>query len=129
MSDTNSFSATRARKKCGGFAETTAFERYGVKGKLKSQYICIMSTGLPRPGLVRSAHRGRIKLLRGYVSKSSAALNPLTITQLACELSMRGRSRTALLGPSHQLAVRMRIMRIIAPRMRSAYTCICIACV
>ena len=40
------------------------------------------------------------KLPRGYVSKSSASLNPLTITQLACELSMRGRSRTALLGPS-----------------------------
>ena len=33
-----------------------------------------------------------IKFLRGYVFKSSAALNPLTITQLACELSMRGRS-------------------------------------
>ena len=47
--------------------------------------ICIISTGLPRPGLARSAHRGRIKLLRGYVSKSNAALNPLTITQLACE--------------------------------------------
>ena len=31
MSNTNSFSATRARKKCGDFAETTAFERYGVK--------------------------------------------------------------------------------------------------
>ena len=31
MSDTNSFSATRARKQCGDFAETTAFERYGVK--------------------------------------------------------------------------------------------------
>ena len=25
--------------------------------------ICIMSTGLPRPGLARSAHHGRIKLL------------------------------------------------------------------
>ena len=34
--------------------------------------ICIMSTGL---GLARSAHRGRIKFLRGYVSKSSAAVN------------------------------------------------------
>ena len=69
-----------------------------------------MSTGLPRPGLARSAHGGRIRLLRGYViSKSSAALNPLTITQLPCELSVRGGSRTALLGPSHQLAVRMRI--------------------
>ena len=31
MRDTNSFSATRARKKCGDFAETTAFESYGVK--------------------------------------------------------------------------------------------------
>ena len=82
--------------------------------------ICIMSTGLPRPGLARSAHCGRIKLLRGYVSKSSAALNPLTTTQLACELSMRGRSLTALLGQSHQLAVRMRIMRIILLRMRIA---------
>ena len=64
-----------------------------------------MSTGLPRPHLARSAHRGRIKLLRGYVSKSSAALNPLTITQLACELSMRGRtaiySRIALYIPSY----------------------------
>ena len=46
-----------------------------------------MSTGLPRPGLARSAHRGRIKFLRGYVSKSSAAVNPLTITQLACEVA------------------------------------------
>ena len=36
------------------------------------------------------------KLLRGYVSKSSAALNPLTITWLACELSMRGRPVAAL---------------------------------
>ena len=34
-----------------------------------------MSTGLPRPGLARSAHHGRIKFLRGYVSKSSAAVN------------------------------------------------------
>ena len=38
MSDTNSFGATRARKKCGDFAEMTAFERYGVKKKRKSQY-------------------------------------------------------------------------------------------
>ena len=45
--------------------------------------ICIMSTGLPRPRLARSAHSGRMKLLWGYVSKSSAVLNRLTITQLA----------------------------------------------
>ena len=93
-------------KKCGDFAETTAFERYGVKTSEKANMH-------NEQRLARLAHRGRIKLLRGYVSKSSAALNPLTITQLACELSMRGRSRTALLGPTHQLAVRMRIMRII----------------
>ena len=72
--------------------------------KTSEKPICIMSTGLPRPRLARSAHRGRIKLLRGYVSKSIAALNPITITQLACELSMRGAvgrgSRTAFLGPS-----------------------------
>ena len=61
--------------KCGDFAEKTAFERYGVKTSEKAN-----STGLPRPRLARSAHRGRVKLLRGYVSKSTAALNPLTIT-------------------------------------------------
>ena len=53
--------------------------------KFMKFFIYIMSTGLPRPGLARSAHRGRIKLLNGYVSKSSAALNPLMITQIACE--------------------------------------------
>ena len=40
----------------------------------------------------------------GYVSKSSAALNPLTITQLACELSMHeryiGRGQRCLAHPS-----------------------------
>ena len=76
-----------------------------------------MSTGLPRPRLVHSAHRGRIKLLRGYVSKLGRCPKPTH--DHACELSMRGRSRTALLGPSHQLAVRLRIMRIIVPRMRT----------
>ena len=62
-----------------------------------------MSSGLPRPGLAHSAHSERIKLLRGYVSKSSAVPNPLTITQLACERP-RSRSRTALRVPVHQLA-------------------------
>ena len=64
MSDTNRFSATRAGKISLIL--------------LKRLPICIMSTGLPRPGLARSAHRGRIKFLRGYVSKSSAAVNPPT---------------------------------------------------
>ena len=68
-------------KRCDDFAETTAFdvrELYGVKTSEK-----IMSTGLPLPALARLAHRGRINLLTGYVSKSSAALNILMITQLA----------------------------------------------
>ena len=36
MSDTNSFSATRARKVRGDFAKTTAFGRYGVKTSEKA---------------------------------------------------------------------------------------------
>ena len=53
----------------GDFAETTAFEGYCVKTSGKANIIlCIISNGLPRPGLARSAHRERIKLLRGYVS-------------------------------------------------------------
>ena len=99
MSDTNSFSATRAWKKCGDFAETIAFERYGVKTSEKANMH--MSTGLPRPGLAHSAHRGQIDLLRGYVSKSSAALNPLTITQVACERELgRGPVRVAWSSPT-----------------------------
>ena len=35
MSDINSFSATRATE-CGDYAETTAFERYGVKTSEKA---------------------------------------------------------------------------------------------
>ena len=73
-----------------------------MAGKQAKKPICIMSTGLPRPGLARSAHRGRIKFLRGYVSKSSAAVNPLTITQLACErYVVRTSMRSALRGPAH----------------------------
>ena len=105
MSDTNSFSATRARKIMWRFAETTAFEiqfRYNAMYSMKTIEKANMHNQhwLPRPGLARSAHHERIRLLRGYASKSSAALTSLTITQLACELSMRGRSRMALLGPS-----------------------------
>ena len=92
------------------------FERYGMKTSEKANiyiYICIMSTGLPRPGLAHSAHRGRIKLLRGYVCKSSTALT-LTITQLACSckryVHVGTRSLTDLRVPAHQLAVRMRII-------------------
>ena len=36
ISDTNSFSVTRKEKYCGDFAETTAFERYGVKTSEKA---------------------------------------------------------------------------------------------
>ena len=82
-----------SEKECGDFAETTAFERYGVITSEKSQYTCIYSNQhwlkITSTRCSRSAHRGRIKLRRGYmyVSKSSTALNPPTITQLhvACE--------------------------------------------
>ena len=69
-----------------------------------------MSTGLPRPGLARSAHRGRIKFLRGYVSISSAAVNRPTHDH-AASLSEVARTsmRSVFRGPAHQLAVRMRI--------------------
>ena len=77
--------------------------------KTSEKSICIMSPGLSPPGLARSAHHGQTKLLRGYVSKSSAALNQLKIMQLACERP-RGRSQTVLRGPAHQFAVRMRII-------------------
>ena len=85
MSDTNSFSATRARTKINvAILLKQLRSAIWLENKRKKASF-IMSTGLPRPGLARSAHRRRIKLLRGYVSKSSAALNPLTITQLAYE--------------------------------------------
>ena len=75
------------KNKRGDFAETTAFERYGMKTSEKANnLLCIMSTGLTRPGLARSAHLGRMKLQRGYVSKSmQRCSNPLMITQQACE--------------------------------------------
>ena len=72
--------------------------------------ICIMSTGLPRPGLARSTHHGRIKFLRGYVSKSSAAVNRPTHDHAASLWEVaRTSMRSAFRGPAHQLAVRMRI--------------------
>ena len=80
MSDTNSFSATRAREKCGDFAETTAFERHGVKTSEKAN--------MHNEHWLTSTRFSPFSapwtnFLRGYASKSSAALNPLTITQLA----------------------------------------------
>ena len=46
------------------------------------------------------AHRGLIMSTGGYVSKSSATLNPLTIKQLACELrGIIGRGRRCLAHP------------------------------
>ena len=98
-----------------------------------------MSTGLPRPGLARSAHRGRTKFLRGYVSMSSTAVNRPTHDHAA---SLREVARTSMrsvfLGPAHQLAVRMRINNCThghnyfmaqatshAPAMHHAYTSNC----
>ena len=77
--------------------------------KQAKRAIFIMSTGLPGPGLTHSGHRGRIKLLRRFISKFSAALNPLMITHLACERP-RGRSWTTWHGAAHQLAVCMHIL-------------------
>ena len=51
--------------------------------------LAILLKRLRSRGLAHSAHRGRIKLQRGYVSKSSAALNPLTIMQLSSLLAER----------------------------------------
>ena len=64
---------------------------------------------------------------RGYVSKSSAALNPLTITQLACERYIAiawARSRIALRGPAHQLAVRRRIIITTHPPATAPGVCL-----
>ena len=72
MSEPTASVLQQHEKECDNFAETTVFERYGRKQAKKP--ICIISTGLSRPGLVSSAHHGRIKLLRGYISKSSTAL-------------------------------------------------------
>ena len=70
MSDTNSFSATMymymykgMKNNVADFAERTAFKRYGVKKSEKANMH--MSTGLPRPGLARSAHRGQIGVTKG----------------------------------------------------------------
>ena len=74
MSDTNRFSDTRAGKTTWRFCGKDCVREIWREKQAKKP-ICIMSTGLPRPGLARSAHRGRIKFLWGYVSKSSAAVN------------------------------------------------------
>ena len=72
--------------RCTYAARVTVFERYGMKTNknMPNQPICLNSAGLRGPGSAHLAHRVQIKLLRGYVSKSSAALNPLMITQLDC---------------------------------------------
>ena len=77
MSDTNRFSAKGMKTNVG-----ILLKRLRSRDIQAKKPICIMSIGLPQPGLAHSAHRGHIKLQRGFVSKSSAALNPLMITQL-----------------------------------------------
>ena len=65
-------SVLQGHEKCGDFAETTAFERCGVKTSEKAN--------------THNQHwLTSTRFSPFYVSKSSAALNPLTITQLACE--------------------------------------------
>ena len=36
-----------------------------MASKQAKKPICIISTGLPQPGLARSAHRGRIRVTKG----------------------------------------------------------------
>ena len=70
MGDTNSFCATRERKKCAEFAETTALERYGVKTSEKAN--------VHNEHWLTSTRFSQFSPLwinwvqRGYVSKSSA---------------------------------------------------------
>ena len=64
MSDTNSFSATRARRKnVAVFTETTTFERYGVKTKEKANMH--NDHWLTSTRFSPLAHRGRIKVPKG----------------------------------------------------------------
>ena len=71
MSDTNIFSAYKGMKNNVAILLKRLRSR-DMACKQAKKPICIMSTGLPRPRLARSAHRGRIKLLRGYVYPSPA---------------------------------------------------------
>ena len=71
-------------KECSDFTEITVFKRYGVKtsekANMRNQHWIV-----PRPGLARSANLGRIKLLRGCVSKPTydraASLRGLEVGQ------------------------------------------------
>ena len=67
MSNTNSFSAIYKGMKTNVALLLKRLRSRDMAQKQAKKPICIMSTGLPN---------GRIKLQRGYVFKSSAALNP-----------------------------------------------------
>ena len=66
-----------------------------------------MSTGLPRPGLARSAHRGRIKFLRVHIQR--CCNRPTHDHAASLSEVARTSMRSAFRGPAHQLAVCMRI--------------------
>ena len=74
---------------------------------------------LTSPGFARSAHRGRIKfLIKGIFNQVQRCSEPTHDQVAELSASMRGRpvmhGRRCLAHPgSHQLAVRMHIMRII----------------
>ena len=83
MSDTTFSVPQGHEKQTGDFAEMTAFKRYGVKTSEKANMHnehWLTSTAFSPFGAPWTN-----EVTKGYVSKSSAALNSLTITQLACE--------------------------------------------
>ena len=67
-----------------GFCRNDCVREIWRENKQKKS-ICILNTSLPRLRSARSAH---LELIRGYVSKSSAALNLLMITQLSGYISV-----------------------------------------
>ena len=75
--------ATRARKINGDFAETTAFERYGVKTSENANMHNELWLTSTRFSPFSTPWTNQFT--KGYtcISKSSAALNTLIITQLA----------------------------------------------
>ena len=98
---TRRFSATRAKKLCGDLAETTPFERYGVKTSQKANMHWLgtrFSPGLASQPYFSHAHAR--KNMAGSFSRFAFSAH-------------RHHEPTR----THDLAVRMRIMRIIVPRI------------
>ena len=63
---------------------------------------------------------------RSWIASFTSLREGALSERISCVKCVPNTSTSSL---HHQLAVRMRIVRIIVLRMRSAYTCTCIACV